>query len=571
MSFRSLDDLDDKEFAGLCVQLLRQEVSRSVRPMAAFGPDGGRDAVLDGACQTKRYNWDGKWIFQFKHYHGDVGPARRDILRIFKREVYAALCKFPTIANYVFVTSVPFSGSHNTGTFDKVEGFVTEMRLETGRNIDFWDGNEVATLLETYPDIARHYKPVPEHNYCHWHPEILTLWDDNFRHRDNETFQLILKNIVGPELRPLNPGSKSLLGYALMSANFRNVRVQLERLLYEARRRSGNLYKEGFSAHFVAWLGIAFALVAARLGDSQVAFKEAAQVIRMKAGDLDLEAWAWNVISIVTGKLNRYSFCNYANLRAMEAAREIGNVWLLETVRIREIHKTSWAASEATTPLDNTYFESVIRIRDMRPSSDLSAFERNHLKAQHHAYRALHYTWQPENHDLADEAICSADRAFRDLGDAAEITRMVSERGRLELNSSSPGSSALNSLPVLQAAFVRRVRSGELARARYDLVWLAMSHNINKRSLAAEICMWLCIAVHKIVYPNRQLDDGIMKEAVKLISEARCDLRRVLQDSKFTGDKILELMHGATGLSVMDCAGLVDPNYFRVMVTTNFV
>src|SRR5438270_9034086 len=82
---RELRQLTPEAFAWLALALLKSEVSPAVRMVALAGPDGGRDAVLTGPCQTSRYRWSGYWVFQFKHYGTDASSARSRVLSDYEK------------------------------------------------------------------------------------------------------------------------------------------------------------------------------------------------------------------------------------------------------------------------------------------------------------------------------------------------------------------------------------------------------------------------------------------------------------------------------------------------------
>jgi hypothetical protein len=279
--------------------------------------------------------------------------------------------------------------------------------------------------------------------------------------------------------------------------------------------------------------------------------------------DLELEAWAYNALSIAYGKLEAHEQYVACTRQAIEKATAVGNHWLAATVTLRDLHKQSWAAAEAGSPLENGLFQDAVNAQVAYRGSKVATGELNHLRAQRDAYLALHYTWQVDEWDSAERAIVNAERRFSILGDQPELTRMVSERGRLFLLGYDDKEA---SLALLREGLGRRVNSGELARARYDLVWLGQAHAAMLESQSAEICMWAALAVHESLYSGKPVDKGIVSSAARYIGTERGDVVRSIGKAEAGKPSLLALLQSATGLSAADCVALVNVDRLHQMI-----
>ena len=142
-----IDVMSKRDFAVLCVTLLKIEISHNVQQVSTQGSDGLRDAWLEG--YNKRAEMEGKWNFQFKQYTSDLSLARRRMLNDFFTETKNTFQYYSDLTGYIFITNVPYSGPRQTGSFDKVNSIISEMKHDK-KLIQFWDGQEICNLIDLH-------------------------------------------------------------------------------------------------------------------------------------------------------------------------------------------------------------------------------------------------------------------------------------------------------------------------------------------------------------------------------------------------------------------------------------
>ena len=303
------------------------------------------------------------------------------------------------------------------------------------------------------------------------------------------------------------PGSESMLWRAYMSAEYLALDHGLRRLLERLERADVNWRTSRAGRRVIGWLTTLSAALAAKLGRPRASLGLLGRAVKLVPHELDAElvAWMWNVRAIAVGKLDRHAEHEHAIARGVEAARACGDEWLARTIKLRAVHKSDWAAAGAQRGGPDDAVTQLIRSVALPRSPDLAELELRHLAAQADAYLALHFTWDERTWEQADSAIRSAQSLFAELGDVAELARLESERGRLALVSER---SAADAASDLRAGLARRVRSGELSRARYDLLYLSGALRVQGRMLEAELCLWSGIAIHAELYGTEAVDPG---------------------------------------------------------------
>lgn len=564
-----LEALSPEEFAWLSVGLLKREISPAVRMVSLRGPDGGRDAVLDGPSTTSRYDWTGRWVFQFKHYTGQLATSRSRVLRDLRSELGSLIATSETrIDNYVMLTSVPFSGAAGTGLHDRVAALIQELSSATSVKIDVWDGLEIVSLLIQHSAIARRFfsdgsgsRPSePSASVEATSYRLLTSARANSF--DDETFFALLDEVVGHDLWVFSPGSNSPLWRVYLQANYLDLSDSLDGLLRQVSARSK--YWSGSTAiqRTIAWIMLARAATAARLGKPRETLRFIKRIRSLHISDPELDAWCWNVRSIAYGKLEDESLYRASTERAITSATEAGNLWLAFTVDLRRLHKASWAAAERSEPMANSQFESDVR-GVLVSTADLSGEETTHVRAQEDAYLALQYTWQPSSWDLAERAILSAQSRFEVIGDASELARMASEHGRLFLLSSTAGSA----VTALRSGLRRRLYGGEYPRARYDLLWLGQALSREHLELESEICFLLGLSIHDQIYAGREIDQGVVGELRRGLEKGSHELAGMARRRRIDRDYLCGLVELGTSLGESESLALIDMERFKDLVT----
>jgi hypothetical protein len=272
------------------------------------------------------------------------------------------------------------------------------------------------------------------------------------------------------------------------------------------------------------------------------------------------------VLSLAYGKLEDRVRYEKATSMAIHRAVEAGNYWLASTVGMRSIHKLDWAAGESASPLaDNQFVELTMSATAEATGHLISAREGAHLRGQMQAYLALHHRWNSEGSSEAEDALRSADGYFRYARDQSELTRLETESSLLERLRSPTSDKALTKL---QAALRRRISSGELARARYDLLWLGEVHAGRGATAEAEVCAWWGLGLHRTLYGARDVDSRIVQKLRRLVRATPLVFRRRAVDGRLTDDEIFDAIAVATELPETDLLRYVDPSTIRAEVIT---
>lgn len=565
-----LSALSPDEFAWAALTLLKLEVSPNVRLVSIQGPDGGRDAVLDGACITARYEWNGYWVFQFKHYRNDDASARSRVLTDYRAGVERVISVSPRrMDNYILVTSVRLTGTPSVGLFDRVEKLKSTLALEFGLRLDLWDGLEIQALLLKHRELAsrlnennigtRRRDTAPGYTT----PAAALLLASSAE-RDLSTTQiaLMLRDLIGDLPNPLSPGSTSWLWSSYMRSDNLSGRALISNITKSVARRARAVPELGRS---LVWLRLTLGAIEARLGSPRLAAQLAARVLGTSS-EPSAVAWALNIQSVAEGKLDRLTRYRAVSRRALVAAQESDDSWLWATIRLRMLHKVSWALGEAGMPMDNaTFHDELSTIMTGVNCPEIEA--QDHLSAQVDAYTGLQLTWHRDEWASAERAINSADSRFRDLGDFSESARVTSERGRLFLLS---GADATRTVSALVAAARQRLRQGELPRLRYDLLWLGEAYARLSAGLEAETCWCLGRSIHEQLYGSSRVDSGIVRALDFALAEASGEIAGQMRARRLTYDYCAGLVAASLEIEEAELSYLADIERFRSFASSRF-
>ena len=499
--------------------------------------------------------WDGAWLFQFKHYRFDASGAQRRILKDLEQGVRDARQRYLGLKNYILVTSVPFTGVPQRGSFDRVNSKLEELQSETGLRIDVWDGLEVASQVALHraafevvaPDRA---KEVGEADIQRFRMPAKIL-----RGFTDEMFERHVMLLIGGYGDPLGPDSGTPVSNAIYAADFPALQEVVRTVVGELSRRAKERALQPDLAYWFDWLMLALALADVRTGAVRAAIRRTLGLLRRLAGPAE-RAWAYNILSLGYGKLENHSRYVAATKLAVACAEEADNYWLAATVKMRALHKIDWAAGEAgAARSDQEFIDSLLSVAEAATDRRLREPQKAHARGQQHVYTALHHRWSDRNAGRAETALKAAAAFFAEAGDRSELTRIRAEEGHLAQRAGSPAEASLS---LLKKAFTRRLAAGEVARARYDLLYLAQLYVEEGSLLEAEVCATLALSLHRRLYGDRRVDTRLVYKLSQTVRGCGLRLHRRILGERVRSDLLLEIIIRATGLSELDVLRSVD-------------
>ena len=552
-----LGEIEKDAFSALCLAVLQYSISPAVRQISRAGKDGGRDAVLDGPCSTDRYPPKiSSWIFQFKQYESDTSKTRSQALADFKREAACVLSKSKPRA-YIFLASVSFSGVPDSGLFDRVEAERKRLSSTYSALVEFWDGIHICSIIDEKPKRFNHFF-VPQ-RIERFAPSSLEAQISG-----PGLSETLLDLVEAPDfdlspswfdlLFPLNelllgPDGKSPLWKLVEEGRFERLSRIARRLIYILERQSEH-HKPGTPAGYsFLWSQILFAWSLGHRGFLSEAHEILGKLTARYATLLPSEplAWIYNVRSIVAGKQGEEVNAVKLGQRCIEISKAIGNYWLASIVGIRLIHRRDWHAWEHGQSPNKEIFEERLAqaAQSLQHASGPASTHANAAKA---AAQALHYSWDTLFREMAADAATRALRLLRNQPDHEERARMVSELGRIRLLSEGDLVEAKQSL--VEAAILR-ASSGNVARLRYDLAWLAELYLKSDERTAADLAYRAALALHKKFYGSHSGDKGLLRNLANIGKQLSVDTSSMPQDSPSYLVKRLDLLEDCTGVNAV--------------------
>ena len=527
--------------------------------------DGRVDVILDSLAVSRDTPSRDRWIFHIELFRGlEVGSSRwlSSLIERHLDSVYAALIE-AGVKNYVVVLphctiSAETHGDNYANQFLQRELVHRRRGLEPRLSFELWDQVGLLRRLSRHPGLLEiglgqdadgsgpSTSPLQS-------PEFELLAGEDASGIDDETFFALLQELLGDSPWIMAPGSDSVLWALYVGGQFQALEQPLKRLHEELRSRRARMLASPERGRAAAWVELTRALVAAKVGRPRRSLKILDAAVGLTAADGEYDAWAWNIRSIAYGKLEDGPAYRISTDKAITVGREVGLPWISQTAELRRLHKESWAAAEGGHPLPNEEFEASI-LGVSTGSDGLSRPQMEHVLAQQEAYLALQYTWQPPVWDLAETFISRAQRRFDTVGDASELARMASERGRLYLLSRSDSHAVKN----LQRGVQRRMHGGEFPRARYDLLWLGQGLVRLGMTFEAETCFYLALSIHEELYGNRKVDKGVVQDIRRQLRTTAGGLAARGAKARLSRDYLREAIEGATSLPGEDSSALID-------------
>jgi hypothetical protein len=158
----NLNALGSAEFERLCQSLLKAVIGAGTITFGA-GPDGGREATYEGSAPypSEANQWTGQWIFQAKFHDLEllgVDKARRQIVSDLDSELDKITNKYKRKCdNYILITNVPLTSTHQTGTHDRLSREVISRYRTRIPHIAVWGADDVSRLLELHASVRTAY------------------------------------------------------------------------------------------------------------------------------------------------------------------------------------------------------------------------------------------------------------------------------------------------------------------------------------------------------------------------------------------------------------------------------
>jgi hypothetical protein len=169
MSKYSFDRISPQDFESLS-QALLEKTYRIEGNLIQFGSgaDGGREATWTQMethsdyqrPANERTNVPKEWVFQVK-YH-DIGQrgwsvARDAVIADLEKELDKIVNKHHVPCHaYVMITNVPFTGTRDLGTRDKISVVASEWKLRVPE-IYVWDAADISRLLDANESVRTAY------------------------------------------------------------------------------------------------------------------------------------------------------------------------------------------------------------------------------------------------------------------------------------------------------------------------------------------------------------------------------------------------------------------------------
>lgn len=531
--------VEPSAFAALCVQLLKLEVSPNVRQGPVMGPDGGRDALLQGPCVTGRYDWTGNWTFQFKHRIArDRPPSPATVLRVFQKEVTSLLDRRPDVQNYVLL----FSHPQTVGLLNGLESLRDQLSATRGVNFDFWDGTELSHLLQRHNEVRKTYFPriwdafAPGTVESPLNSSLMPLpWAGLGGVQTLEDAAAVLCYLVGGEVPILSPGNLSPLTQTFFLGGPRALTSLTDPYLKEFVPYASALEADKGTAFTYGGLLMFDMLGKVRLNTNLSAQCGRARHFIRTFGSRypELNVYGHDILATALGKLNDPHF-PAVSATASRLAQEAGLIWLRATIEFRQVHKESWRVGELGLA-DTAQGEDQFRLIADAPSS-VSSTEREHLTGILHAMLGLHLRWNERTKGLALDHVRLAQQSLSQVGDISERTRVDVEAALLGRVRGVPRERII---AELRQAISNRLRIGDLSRLRYDLHWLGDLYSDEGLDQWASACQYQALRLHHKLFGQSRADHEL---AAAILSR----LSRLPQPDARTS---LGLLSNATGLA----------------------
>lgn len=544
-----IDEMSKRDFAVLCVTLLKVEVSHEVQQVSTQGSDGLRDAWLDG--HNQKSGREGKWIFQFKQYSSELSMARRRMLNDFEREMKKAFQNYRDLTGYVFITNVPHSGTSLKGTFDKIGIIVSEMK-NAGKLVQFWDGQELCNLIDLhYADVA--HLVFPEKTI---RSPILLPNDFTYQLHDSMKERLLRSeadilyyadSLIGATgellFSPQNDSSMVQLYFQGKFHEIINLGMECRRMLFPFYEKQKFQYLS---------ITLMVALAYARIGEINISKNLLKGFSELKCNDSLLWGYYFDIQSLIAEKENNYKVVSECIDAGWKLYKEHGIYFNWNEWKLRQIHKADWNACEQEDRVvENEKFINTLQSYDK--DMPVTQKERMYIRSMKAVYSALHYTWEEDYLEPAEDQITIGIGYFKQINCLPELARLTSEKGRIQLKSVY---GSKNSIANFKEGLGYRVQTGEMGRIRYDLVWLGQAYQQRQNDYYAMLVSAVAQYIHfHILGFNNSTDAGLLKKIRRILRKDK--LKELIAYVKKYESFYIDL-EKATGVSIIFWMRFVD-------------
>lgn len=232
-------------------------------------------------------------------------------------------------------------------------------------------------------------------------------------------------------------------------------------------------------------------------------------------GNSEIQAWDSNIRSILTGKLGLEDQAKQWAAHSVFVAEAAGAFWLATVVRLRMLHRSDWHKWERDEYPEHSSFQEELAV-SLRPIKFANSRAQSHIEALRSSVEVLHYSWSPSD---SNRALDTANKALSLLSaqpDQVERARVISEIGRIKLFSLGDPAPAVADL---KEGSVILASSGNLARLRYYLTWLAEAYLMMEDKSQSLLCAGAALFLHKKLYENTRTDRALVERITNLLSQ----------------------------------------------------
>jgi len=428
--------------------------------------------------------------------------------------------------------------------------------LEDVNESVFDNPNEHPTLTETILPQELHRSTNPD-NSAGLRPQILGILEA-LQAEGERIPPYVLESLFPPSGIMLGPQGQCSLWWLVQNGLHSRLTITCKLIISQLNRVRFKLeYNDPYFRSFV-WTKILIAFAESQLGSTRRSISSLSSInTAIKTiGLSELMAWDLNIRSIIAGKLGKESDADRLAKDAIFAAEWSGAFWLSAVIKLRMLHRNDWHRWEKGEPQDHSMFEAslannVKTIGYMNPSSRL------HVEAIRSAVQVLHYSWSPTD---SERAISTAQNTLSILSaqpDHAEKARMISEIGRIKLFSLGD---PVNAIEDLKQGASLLMLSGNLARLRYYLVWLAEAYVRVADYYRAALCARTALALHKKLYDDTDTDKKLVETVSKLLTISESKVGNPFkQNSLYTLSNVLA-----------ESTGITPPWWFSLLYSTKF-
>lgn len=403
--------------------------------------------------------------------------------------------------------------------------------------------NERPTHIEATLAQDLHRSIIPD-NSASLQPQIIGILEA-LQAEGEQIPPYVLEFLFPPSGIMLGPQGQCSLWWLVQNGFYSRLTITCKFIVGQLNRVRFKLeYNDPYFRSFI-WTKILIAFAESQLGSTRRSISSLSSInTAIKTlGLSELMAWGLNIRSIIAGKLGKESDADRLARDAIFAAEWSGAFWLSTVIKLRMLHRNDWHRWEQGKPQDHSMFEAslannVKTIGYMDPSSRL------HIEAVRSAVQVLHYSWSPND---SERAISTAQNTLSILStepDHAEKARMISEIGRIKLFSLGD---PINAIEDLKQGASLLMLSGNLARLRYYLVWLAEAYVKVADYYRAALCARTALVLHKKLYDDTDTDKKLVESVSKLLTTSESKVGNPFKQSpRYTLSNVLAETTGIT-------------------------